>query len=295
MMLPTSNRLSPPKRSAQESAVNRPGPLRDLIRRAPLLSFLILSCLLSWWPAALQAAGVGLPGPPITGVGPFLAAVLVLGLTQGRSGIGRLLRSMVQWRIPARAYLAGFALPLLVSGLAIVGTLALGATRPADGDLALWVNIPILMLLLLLIPGIGGAWEEPGWRGFALGRLEKVCGPLAGPLVLGGFWVLWHGPLFWTGDIRWPDVLVVVAASVVIGAVFHSAGDSVLIAMVMHATNNAVGGGYASQLFHGSDQITLGLLTAAGWWLIAGGILLRARYTREHATPTQGRALTPRS
>ncbi len=35
-----------------------PGPLRGLIRRAPLLSFLVLSCLLSWWPAALYAAGV---------------------------------------------------------------------------------------------------------------------------------------------------------------------------------------------------------------------------------------------
>ena len=50
-----------------------------------------------------------------------------------------------------------------------------------------------------------------------------------------------------------------------------------------------------SQLFHGSDQVTLGLLTAGGWWLIAGGILLRARYTREHATLPEGRALTPRS
>jgi hypothetical protein len=30
-----------------------------------------------------------------------------------------------------------------------------------------------------------------------------------------------------------------------------------------------VGGGYASQLFHGPDSLRLGLFTAAAWWLIA--------------------------
>jgi membrane protease YdiL (CAAX protease family) len=260
-----------------KASADRPGPVGRLIGRSPLVGFLVLSCLLSWWPGALQVAQLHVPGPPVTGVGPFLAAVIVLSVTQGRAGVGRLLRSMVTWRIPGRAYLAGFGLPPLVCGAAILGTLALGAAPPDVTDLALWTSIPILLLILLLIPGIGGAWEEPGWRGFALGGLEQRFGVLAGPLVLGVFWVFWHAPLFWTGDILWPDVVVVVAASVVVAAVFHSGRDSVLIAMVFHATNNAVGGGYASQLFHGSDRTTLGLLTAAGWWLVAGAVLMRSR------------------
>jgi hypothetical protein len=61
---------------------------------------------------------------------------------------------------------------------------------------------------------------------------------------------------------------------VVIAAIFHAGRESVLIAMIWHATNNTVSGGYASQLFHGSDAIRLGLLTAAGWWLVAGAILV---------------------
>jgi uncharacterized protein len=276
----TRHTSSPPETSPDPAGAPPSGPVRELIRRTPLISFLILSCLLSWWPGALQAAGVDLPGPAVTGVGPFLAAVLVLGLTQGRPGIGRLLRSMIAWRAPARAYLAAIGLPLLVSGTAIVLTVVLGATGPSGSDLALVMNIPIVLLLVLLIPGTGGAWEEPGWRGFALGRLEERFGALAGPLVLGVFWVFWHAPLFGTGDILWPDVLVVVAASVVMSAVFHAGRDSVMIAMLVHATNNAVGGSYASQLFHGHDQTTLGVITAAGWWLIAGGILIRARRDR---------------
>jgi membrane protease YdiL (CAAX protease family) len=259
-----------------------PGRLTSAVRRAPLASFLVLSCLLSWWPAALYAAGAS--PLPIAGFGPFLAAVVVLGLTAGRPGIIRLLRSMVDWRVSSRSYLAAIGLPLLMSGTAIVANLALGAAQPEGADLALWKQVPVILVIALLIPGLGGAWEEPGWRGFALGRFEQRFGLLAGPLLLGLFWVLWHGPLFLAGQILWTDVLTIVAVSVVIAAVFHSARDSVLIAMLMHATNNAIGGGFASELFHGSDEVTLGLLTAAAWWLIAGVILVRTRRSRRLPT-----------
>jgi membrane protease YdiL (CAAX protease family) len=271
--------------TAPRRTVANPTRAVRLVRRAPLTTFLILSCVLSWWPAALQLAGVPLPGPAVTGFGPFLAVVVVLGLTQGRAGIGRLLRSMLRWRVPARAVLAALALPLLVSGSAILLTVALGGARPDDSQLALWPNIPVLLLLVLLVPGIGGAWEEPGWRGFALGHFERRWGAPAGALSLGVFWVFWHAPLFLTGDVLWPDVLVIVAASVVVAALYRSARDSVLIAMLFHATNNAVGGGYASQLFHGRDQVSLGLLTAAGWWLIAGWVIIRSRRGRTRPAP----------
>jgi uncharacterized protein len=261
----------------------------SVVRRAPLATFFALACLLSWWPAALYAGG--LSPVPIAGFGPFVAAVIVLGITDGRAGVGRLLRSMVRWRVPLRGYAAAIGLPVLVSGSAILTNLALGAARPGGADLALWTEIPGTVLLVLLIPGLGGAWEEPGFRGYALSRLERRFGASAGPIVLGVFWVLWHGPLFLTGQILWPDVAVIVAASVVIAAVFHSARDSVLIAMLLHATNNAFGGGFASQLFHGADQTRLGLLTAAGWWLIAAAILLRARARR--STPRSGQRRGP--
>lgn len=280
-MPPLTRSIDIPSGATPEPTTPRPpARLRSAITRAPLASFLVLACLLSWWPAALYAAGWS--APPIAGFGPFLAAVIVLGVNEGRAGIGQLLRSMVRWRVPIRGYAAAIGLPVLVSGTAILATLALGATRPDRADLATWTNIPVVILLFLLVPGLGGAWEEPGFRGFALGRLERRFGRLAGPLVLGVFWVLWHGPLFLTGDILWTDVMVIIAASVVIAAVFHSARDSVLIAMLLHATNNAVGGEFASQLFHGADKTSLGLLTAAGWWLIAGGILIRGAQQRRH-------------
>jgi membrane protease YdiL (CAAX protease family) len=249
--------------------------MTNLVRRRPLLAFFVLACVLSWWAGALYL--VGWSPIPVAGFGPFLAALIVLALTDGRPGTRRLLRSMVRWRVPVRAYVAAFGIPIVASGLAIAANLALGAPRPSAAALGGWIDIPLTLVIVMLIPGWGGAWEEPGFRGYALGKLEHRYGLTMAPLLLGGFWVCWHLPLFLAGQILLPDVLVILAASVVIAAVFHSARDSVLVAMLMHAMNNAVGGGFASQLFHGADAYRLGLLTAAGWWLIAGVVLVRGR------------------
>ncbi len=248
------------------------GRVLEVVRRRPLSSFFLLSCLLSWWPALLYSRDAS--PVPIAGFGPFLAALIVLGATGGRAGVQALLRSMVTWRVPRRAYLLAIGLPLMFSGGAILANLALGAADPSASDLATWTSIPVTALFVLLIPGIGGAWEEPGFRGFALPRLEKRLGPMAGPLVLGVLWAIWHAPLFLVGQILWTDVPVIVAASVVIASVFHTARESVLVAMIMHATNNAVGGNYASQLFQGADGTRLGILTAVAWSLGAAVVLV---------------------
>jgi hypothetical protein len=103
--------------------------------------------------------------------------------------------------------------------------------------------------------------------------------------------VLWRLPLSLAGQIEPTDVAVIVPASIVIAAVFHSARDSVLVAMIMHATNNAVGGGYASQLFHGRDLVLLGLVTAIAWRGVAAVVLARQRTIRlpnRPARPTVG-------
>jgi membrane protease YdiL (CAAX protease family) len=248
------------------------GRVLGVLRRRPLTSFFLLSCLLSWWPSLLYA--VDASPVPIASFGPFLAALIVIGATAGRAGVRALLRSMVMWRVRPRAYLLAIGLPLVFSGSAILVNLALGAAEPSASDLATWTAIPVTALFVLLVPGIGGAWEEPGFRGFSLPRLEKRFGAMAGPLVLGILWVIWHGPLFLVGQILWTDVLVIVGASVVIASVFHTARQSVLVVMVMHATNNAVGGSYASQLFQGADQTRLGILTAVAWWLGAAVVLI---------------------
>lgn len=72
--------------------------VQSLVRRHPVITFFALACALSWWVVLLYRTDVS--DVPIAGFGPVLAAVVVLALTQGRPGLGRLFRSMVRWRVP---------------------------------------------------------------------------------------------------------------------------------------------------------------------------------------------------
>src|SRR5215218_7481621 len=74
--------------------------LVSLIRRHPLISFFVLAYALSWWPIAFYAAG--LSPSPIISFGPFLAALVVLAATQGKTGVVGLLRRIVRWRCGAQ-------------------------------------------------------------------------------------------------------------------------------------------------------------------------------------------------
>src|SRR5215204_752248 len=108
--------------------------LVSLIRRHPLISFFVPAYALSWWPWILYA--FGLYSAPIASFGPFLAALVVLAITQGKSGIGGLLRRMVRWRVEIRWYAVALLLPVGIALAATALNVLLGAQAPSAADLA---------------------------------------------------------------------------------------------------------------------------------------------------------------
>jgi uncharacterized protein len=58
-----------------------------VIKRHPLVAFFVLAYALSWWAWIPYVLGV-FPNP-VASFGPFLAALLVLALTEGRAGVLR--------------------------------------------------------------------------------------------------------------------------------------------------------------------------------------------------------------
>jgi membrane protease YdiL (CAAX protease family) len=245
--------------------------VRSLIRAHPLTSFFLLTLVLSWWPWPLYATG-NFP-VPIASFGPFLAALLVLGLAGGRSGIRTLVRSMLQWRVPVRWWLAFVAVPVVITLTALALNLLLGAQPPSVTQLSAWTGVPLGFVTVLLVPGLGGAWEEPGWRGYALPGLMGRHGWKTASLILGAASAAWHLPLILSDQVSWWDLLLVVAYNVVITPLFLASGQSVLLVMVLHATNNAISGGFVSQLFTGADASHQAAITAL-IWAAAAGVLL---------------------
>jgi uncharacterized protein len=238
--------------------------IRGFVRRHPLSSFFGLAYGLSWlaWlPYVLSADGLGvldlhypqvlgstqLPGIGAGGyLGPLTAAFVVTALADGRAGLRHWTARLTRWRVGWRWYagvLTGVPTAILLATLVLPGALG-GATVPALAVLAAY--LPMMLLQMVTT----STAEEPGWRDFALPRLQDRHGPLLGTIVLGLLWGCWHLPLFLTADWgHWPDVswtepvefvAMCVPLSIVMTWVFNRTHQSLPIVMVLHAGVNSV-------------------------------------------------------
>jgi uncharacterized protein len=272
----------------------------SVVRRYPLIVFFVLAYVFSWWTWPLYA--FGLSPSPIIAFGPFLAAILVLALTTGKGGVVTLLRRMVRWRVRPVWYAVALLLPVAISGgAALLNVVVLGASAPSPAELGAWSGLVPTFFLLLLVPGIGGAWEEPGWRGYALPKLQGGHSALLASLILGVVWAFWHLPLMVIGQIHLSDPVFIVAWTVVLTWVFNNTNGSVLIAMLMHNIHNVISGGYFSAMFSGADWVRQGWLLVALWCAVAAIVVvvngpehLSRKYTRQTLTPPEASAPTPR-
>jgi membrane protease YdiL (CAAX protease family) len=271
----------------------------SVVRRHPLIAFFVLAYAFSWWPWPLYALGLS-PGA-IVGFGPFFAAVVVLALTGGKAGVMILLRRMVRWRVVPLWYAAALLLPVAIALGATVLNVLLGARPPSSAELGAWPSLIPTYFLLLLIPGIGGAWEEPGWRGYALPKLQVGRSALLASLILGVVWAFWHLPLMVASVIPWSDIAYVTVQSVVYAWLFNNTNGSVLLVMLFHTMNNVISGGFFHAMFSGSDWVRMGWLLVALWCAVAlivvivnGPEHLSRKRVKQTPTPPEGARPAPR-
>jgi membrane protease YdiL (CAAX protease family) len=212
-----------------------------------------------WSPWVLSEEGVGLLpfelGGAASGLlnaaailaGPTLAGLIMTGVTEGREGVRRLLRRIALWRVGLRWYLfALIGIPVVMA----LGTLILPGGLAAFGSLGLGYVLTYLALFPLIIVLGGPLFEEVGWRGYALPRLQPLYGPLVGTLILGLLWALWHLPQFLIPS--WAEasggrgflaivkfVLIAIAFAIVTTWVFNNTKGSVFLAILVHTSIDA--------------------------------------------------------
>ena len=237
-----------------------------LMKRHPLTTFFVLAYALSWWAWILFA--LGLFPNPIASFGPFLAAIVVLALTEGKSGLLGLFRRMARWRVAPGWYLVALLLPMALTAIAAALNSLLGA-QPSAAQLGAWPQLLPTFFILLLVPGFGGAWEEPGWRGYALPRLQSRRSALVASLILAVLIAGWHLPLMVEGQVHYSDIVLILAAVIVVNWVFNNAQGSVLIIMLLHAANNTISGSFFSPMFSGADSTRQSWLLALVWAVVA--------------------------
>lgn len=223
-------------------------------KRHSLVLYFILAYVITWTfeipLAAVKQGWTHLTIPfaihYLGGFGPMLAALIVLGITEGSIGIRKLFNGLLKWRVGA-----GWILFCVLSPVAMFALAAL-VTRATSGE---WPNLYLLgkveylpylgivgaMILWFLTWGLG---EEIGWRGFALPRLQKNHSALAATVILGTIHAFWHLPAFFYKDTYMAMGLVaglpmlllsIIAAAILFTWIFNSTRGSILMVALFHA------------------------------------------------------------
>jgi membrane protease YdiL (CAAX protease family) len=180
--------------------------------------------------------------------GPTGAALVVTSAMEGKDGIRRFFRRYGQWRVGLRWYLfvlIVFPLIYLVAASVILGTASL------TGLVRHWsIFFTTYLPALLIFPAFITWGEEPGWRGFALTRIQEKYNPLLASLAVGLLHSLWHLPVYIMvsgppamGPFNLGHVLIntigIMMLTIIWTWVFNNARGSILIAVLLHASSNA--------------------------------------------------------
>jgi uncharacterized protein len=175
-------------------------------------------------------------------IGPALAAVIVSQVSEGKAGVGGLLKGMLRWRVGLLWY--------VVAGLGPVGLLALSQAVTRLLGLSATITMPQSNLSPYLIFSFAVSFfantcEEIGWRGFALSHLQKRYNALMATLIVGTLWALWHLPLvFLPGPMAEAPFLwfiTIVTNAFIYTWIYNSTKGSILLVALLHGSLNIFG------------------------------------------------------
>lgn len=184
------------------------------IKKNPVLSYFILTFLISWGGVYILGAPYGMPAPnehftkmwPIVFIpyflGPCLSGLFLTTLVYGKTGFRELLSRIFKWRVGLGWYaVALLTIPLLTVSIQFL----LSLFSPVFIAEIFTSDNKVSLILLGLGVGFffGGILEEMGWTGFATPKLRRNnFSPLITGLIVGFLWGVWHlFPTFWgSGD-----------------------------------------------------------------------------------------------
>jgi membrane protease YdiL (CAAX protease family) len=179
----------------------------------------------------------------------LLPALIASSIFSRIPGVRALLRTYIRPRGAPGYYLLALVLFPAIWLLGNVVSRALGMEAPFSSYHTLDFGLLGMVVLCFLNNVIhGGLSEEPGWRGFALPRLQARFSPLVSSLILGIFWAVWHAPARFGGIeakslsdtlVEWVLILFV---TIIFTWLFNRTKGSILATALLHAAMNTTGG-----------------------------------------------------
>jgi membrane protease YdiL (CAAX protease family) len=198
---------------------------------------------LGWIPQALHARGMFPFDSPLFsllgGSGPTLAAITALVIYRQRQQIPVLFSALFRLRASAVWFVFVFGFWFAAAALALAGMGIAGFPLPALSSFGWLSLIPVFVTMV-----ISNVWEEIGWRGFALPRLQEKFSDLQTTLLMGWLWSVWHLPLLFNpqspmASLPWyGEVLFSLSLTVIYIWLYRHTGGSLFFVSVFHAMSN---------------------------------------------------------
>jgi membrane protease YdiL (CAAX protease family) len=201
------------------------GAVRGWIAGHQIISFFLLAYTISWSLWGVAALGGGHVVVLLGGLGPLVSALVITRLSGRR--VREWLRSLLVWRVTPGYYAIALLLPAAIFAVVNGVLFALGQKL----DFTMLLNVaPGYLGTFLMVATVGGGFEEPGWRGFALPRLQARRSPLVSTLLLGLAWGIWHVPLYGPTGFVVPLILAFFYTWL------YNRTGSVLLCLLLHAS-----------------------------------------------------------
>lgn len=271
--------------------------MRSITRRHPLGVFLAIAYAAGAAIFAIPLAstnGIGIIDLELPGIAPFIllsalalagAAFAATALAEGRTGVRTLRRHVFHFRVkPAWYPLAILLLPAagLLAASVVSGFMPIGSLLSNPGILVGIVLGAVVAFVLV------NWWEEIGWTGFALERLQPRIGPIAASVVTTWLQALIHVPLvFIAGGVtegrvaadQIPFYLVAlfvlpISVRLVLTWLYNATGRSLPIVGLYHAgLGVATGSGFIPVLAPSINPV----MVYAGFAILAVAVLIATR------------------
>lgn len=281
--------------------------LKTFIKKHAVLTYFVLTLIFTW---GCMALAVSPGGFPITDeqfetsgalvymamlIGPSGAGLLLTGILDGQAGFRRLFSRLLKWRVDARWYaVAVLAAPFMIT------TILIGLSRLSiEFQPAIFTSAdkPALVLSSIVAGLFVGLFEELGWTGFAVPRLNRRYGVLTTGLIVGFVWGAWHFPPFWKSDTFSATIPLVL----LLGQLFswlppyrilmvwvYDRTESLFVSVLMHASLMAGLSALVPAELSGTSLLTWILTWAATLWIVGGVVALsNNRKLSEQPTQTQ--------
>jgi len=256
--------------------------MENSVVKHKILLFYVFTFTISWlsWFLMSRVYQGGDPTPlvyvfsTLGGLGPLLSLLILDRLSGKAISINQNL-SQIRFRGAGRIWFlpAIFILPVITIladlGYFLAGREPVFRLLKSGPDTLGWAVLPAILIQFVTSLVTSPLFEEPGWRGFALGNLQAKFGREIGSLIVGVLWWTWHIPMNLTFGLQ-PSIysaLSMILLSFLIDSLFNLSGRNLFTAMLAHASAGTV----IIYLYQGNDNLLYLFL------LLGIVILLRVR------------------